>query len=138
MFDISLTHPDCIWTLAAPTWKLSCCEYLRLVGYTSRLVLYCYHLLPSTKHYLFNRENGNKGRRMRKIEQGHCGRYSGEETEAREREEEAQGQWEEEARREEARMEETHSQEEGVAEKRPKTEKSDTETEAGGEAGTSL
>ena len=34
-------------------------------------------------------------------------------------------------------MEETHSQQEGVAEKRARTEKSDTETEAGGEAGTS-
>ena len=38
---------------------------------------------------------------------------------------------------EEARVEETHSQEEGVAEKRARTEKSDTETEAGGEVGTS-
>ena len=35
---------------------------------------------------------------------------------------------------EEARAEETHSQEEGITEKRPKTEKSDSETEAGGEA----
>ena len=33
-------------------------------------------------------------------------------------------------------MKETHLQEEGVAEKRARTEKSDTETEAGGEAGT--
>ena len=33
---------------------------------------------------------------------------------------------------EEARVEETHSQEEGAAEKRPRTEKSDTKTEAGG------
>ena len=53
-----------------------------------------------------------------------------EEREAREREE-AQQQREEEARREETRVEETHSQEEGVAGKRPRTEKSDTETEAG-------
>ena len=37
-------------------------------------------------------------------------------------------------RREEARVEETHSQEEGVAEKRPSTEKSHTETKTfGGE-----
>ena len=34
-------------------------------------------------------------------------------------------------------MEETHSQQEAVAEKRPRTEKSDTETEAVGETGTS-
>ena len=60
------------------------------------------------------------------------------EREARDREEEAQRQREQEARMEElARMEETNSQEEGVAEKRPRSEKSDTETEAGGEAGTS-
>ena len=37
----------------------------------------------------------------------------------------------------EARIEETHLQEEGVAEKRARAEKSDTETEAEGEAGTS-
>ena len=38
----------------------------------------------------------------------------------------------------EARAEETHSQEEGVAEKRPRTEKSDTKTETvGGETGPS-
>ena len=35
-------------------------------------------------------------------------------------------------------MEKTHLQEEGVAEKRPRTEKSDTETETGVEAGPSL
>ena len=35
---------------------------------------------------------------------------------------------------EEVRMEETHSLEEQVAEKRPRTKKSDTETEAKGEA----
>ena len=34
-------------------------------------------------------------------------------------------------------MEETHSQEEGVAGKRPRNERSGTETEAGGEAGPS-
>ena len=52
--------------------------------------------------------------------------------------EEAQKQREEEARREvEARMEETHLQVEGVAEKRSWTDKSDTETKAGGEVGIS-
>ena len=35
------------------------------------------------------------------------------------------------------KMEETHYQEEGVAENRTRTEKSETETEAGGEVGTS-
>ena len=40
------------------------------------------------------------------------------------------------ARMEEARVEELHSQEEGQPEKRPRIERSDTETEAvGGEAG---
>ena len=34
-------------------------------------------------------------------------------------------------------MKERQSQDEGVAEKRPRTEKIDTETETGGEAGTS-
>ena len=56
-----------------------------------------------------------------------------EEREARGREEEVQKQREEEARREEA----THLPEEGVADKRAETDKSGTETEAGGEAGTS-
>ena len=62
----------------------------------------------------------------------------GQEREAREREEAQQQQQREEARREEATAEQSHSQEEGVAEKRPRTDKSDTETEAvGGEAGPS-
>ena len=86
-----------------------------------------------------------KGRRLREIEVptesvpefelGDTATYiqqRREEREAREREEEAQKQ-----RKEEARREETHWQEEGVAEKRARTEKSNTETEAGGEAGTS-
>ena len=37
--------------------------------------------------------------------------------------------WQKEDRREEARAEETYSQEEGGAEKRPRNERSDTETE---------
>ena len=53
------------------------------------------------------------------------------EREAREREE-AQQQREREARREEARVDESHSQEEGQPEKRPRIERSDTETEAAG------
>ena len=56
--------------------------------------------------------------------------------EVREREEEAQQQ-RQEARRDQARTEETHLQEEGVVEKRARTDKSDTETEAGGETGAS-
>ena len=61
-----------------------------------------------------------------------------EEREAREMEEAQQQRQREEARREEARVEKTHSQNEGVAEKRPRTERSETETEAvGGEAGPS-
>ena len=56
-----------------------------------------------------------------------------EEGEAREREE-AQQQHQ---REEEARAEETHSPKEGVAETRPRTEKSDTKTEVGEEAGPS-
>ena len=62
-----------------------------------------------------------------------------EEIEQREREEEARKQQRE--KREEAMREETtHSAEEGVAEKCPRTERSDTEmdTESGREAGTSL
>ena len=58
-----------------------------------------------------------------------------EKREAREREE-AQQQREEEARGEGARVEESHSQEEGHPEKRPRSERSDTEA-AGGEVGTS-
>ena len=50
------------------------------------------------------------------------------EREARERKKEAQKQREDEA---------THSQEEGVTEKCTRTDKSDTETEVGGEADTS-
>ena len=58
--------------------------------------------------------------------------------EARERED-AQQQREEEAKREEARVEETHSQDLGVAEKRSRTKKSGTETEAiRGEVGPSV
>ena len=45
------------------------------------------------------------------------------------KEEEAHGQREEEARRKDARMEKSHSQEEGVAENRLRTEKSETYTE---------
>ena len=58
-----------------------------------------------------------------------------EEREAREREEKAQKQ-REEARREEARRK-LHLPEEGVAEKNARTDKIDTETEAGGEMGIS-
>ena len=56
-----------------------------------------------------------------------------EEIEAREREKEAQKH-----REEDMREETIHSAEEGVAEKRARTDKSDTEmdTEGGGEAGT--
>ena len=52
--------------------------------------------------------------------------------------EEAQQQKEEEVRRKEAKAEELHLQKEGHPEKRPRTERSDTKTEAaGGEAGPS-
>ena len=60
--------------------------------------------------------------------QGERGRRKGEGTEK---------QRQDEARGEEARVEEKHSQNEGIAEKRLRTERSDTETEAGGEAGPS-
>ena len=90
-----------------------------------------------------------KGKRVRKIEisidsvpEFELGdtvadiQWRREEREAREKEG-SQKQREKEVRMEvEAKMEETHSQE-GVAEKRRIREKSDTETEAGGEVGTS-
>ena len=88
-----------------------------------------------------------KGRRVRKIEilidsvpECELGDITAdiqrrrEEREAREREEAQQ----QPHRMEEARAEESHSQEEGHPEKRPRRERSDTETEAaGGKAGTS-
>ena len=61
-----------------------------------------------------------------------------EEREAREREEtQQQQQREEEAKRDEARSEKSHLQEEGHPEKRPRTERSGTETEAAREVGSS-
>ena len=86
-----------------------------------------------------------KGRRVRKIEvptdsvpEFELGdtaadiQWRRQEGEAREREE-AHQQREEEARSEEGRVGESDWQEEGVAEKRPRTERSDIETEAAGE-----
>ena len=103
----------------------------------------------STAYYLTM--GPKKGRRMEKIdvptdsvsefELGDTAadiQWRRQDREAREREETQQQQQWEEARREEARAEESNTQEEGIPEKRPWTERSDTETEAtGGETGPS-